>query len=230
MSPPAPLGLSAWLALIIDGLCAAVAARAPRNPAAPLLMLAYRRLRRVLLRFTRLLEQAAAGTRPLRQVRPARPARAARARPELRLPSGFAWLVQLVPEAAAFGSQLRHLLLQPEMVALIAAAPEAGRLFGPLGRMLAVQMGTHSPKPARVRAAVPLSGPLAGPLSGPHAAVPAATGSGAGIFAGKVIPEWARNAWPGHDFAGREPPPRAPQSAGRAGALRPGRRPPAPGR
>ncbi len=65
-------------------------------------------------------------------------ARWAPAAPFPRLPYKFAWLVRLVPEAASYGSQLRHLLSEPEMAALLAASPQARRLLSPLCHMLAV--------------------------------------------------------------------------------------------
>jgi hypothetical protein len=58
-----------------------------------------------------------------------------------RLPDGFAWLVRLAPEAACFGGQLRHLLSDPEITALLSAAPAMGRVLRPLCRMLGVELG-----------------------------------------------------------------------------------------
>ena len=52
----------------------------------------------------------------------------------------FGWLVRAVGyEAAGFGSQLRAVLETPEMVALLAACPEAGRVLRPLCRALAIE-------------------------------------------------------------------------------------------
>jgi hypothetical protein len=63
-----------------------------------------------------------------------------------------------VPEAAAFGAQLQHLLADPEMAALVAAAPQAGRVLRPLCRMLGVRPppGPLAP-PSRPRAPAPPS-------------------------------------------------------------------------
>jgi hypothetical protein len=62
------------------------------------------------------------------------------------LPTGFAWLVRLVPyHAACIGGQVRHLLVKPEMAALFLAAPQVGRIFRPLCRMLAVAPGPDLP-------------------------------------------------------------------------------------
>jgi hypothetical protein len=57
-----------------------------------------------------------------------------------QLPRGFAWLLPLVPCAAAnYAAQLRITLATPEMVALLAAAPQARRVLGPLCRMLGIE-------------------------------------------------------------------------------------------
>ncbi len=155
-TPPTPADR---FALIIGGLRRAIAARSGgAGGAAPLLMLLWTRLLRLSGRFARLAARVAAGTASPR--RPASPRRAAgRSRPPYRrLPRGFAWLPRQVPEAAAYGSQLRHLLADPEMAALIAAAPQAGRLLRPLCRTLGIR---------------PPPGPLSPPAAPPAAARPA---------------------------------------------------------
>ena len=189
-SPTSP-GLSACFALIIEGLCKAVAARAPRHLKAVLLVMVDGRLRRLVARFDRLVKQAASGTVPMQRVAAARLPDAARLRQ--RWPNGFAWLVRLVPEAAVFGCQLQHLLLQPEMVALIAETPRAERMFRPLGRMLAVPMGPSLPKPAK-------------PHEQALPAVPTMARVASEAPAEKALPCRAQNAWPGQDCAGQDPP------------------------
>jgi hypothetical protein len=71
------------------------------------------------------------------------------------LPTGFAWLIRLVPyHAACIGGQVRYLLVKPEMAALFVAAPQVARIFRPLCRMLAVAPGPDLPPglfKARVR-------------------------------------------------------------------------------
>src|SRR6185312_11003612 len=53
-----------------------------------------------------------------------------------------AWLIRLGGyKAAAYGSLLQHLLADPEMAALIAAAPQLGRVLRPLCRMLGIDPG-----------------------------------------------------------------------------------------
>ena len=58
---------------------------------------------------------------------------------EIVLPRRFGWLVHLVGyQAAGHGSQLAHLLGDPEMVALVRDVPQARRILAPLCRMLGV--------------------------------------------------------------------------------------------
>jgi hypothetical protein len=99
-------------------------------------MLLHSRLTRLAQRFAALAARAEAGTLrpPRRRSRNKSPPRER----QPRLPQNFAWLIRLVPEAACFGSQLQHLLSQPEMAALLETAPQAGRLLRPLCRMLAI--------------------------------------------------------------------------------------------
>jgi hypothetical protein len=150
---------------MIEGLCGALAARGAKDrSAAPLIVLAWARLRRLSVRFAllaaavrdgRLAAASAARRRadpppalPPRGMPPASPAEAWPAPPRLpalppphRLPRGFGWLLRLAPEAAAYGGQVEHLLADPEMAALLAAAPQAGRILRPLCRMLAIRPG-----------------------------------------------------------------------------------------
>ncbi len=75
--------------------------------------------------------------------------RAARRRPELVLPRRFGWLVQAGRhQAACYGSQLQHLLAEPDMVALLEASPQARRVLRPLCRSLAIELPWTVP-PAR---------------------------------------------------------------------------------
>jgi hypothetical protein len=48
--------------------------------------------------------------------------------------------------AAGYGCQLRVILEQPEMVALLRASPQAGRILQPLCRMLAVETALLRPR------------------------------------------------------------------------------------
>jgi hypothetical protein len=61
-------------------------------------------------------------------------------------PGRFGWLVRAASyHAAGFGSQLRAVLVQPEMVALLVAVPQAARILRPLCRMLAVETSLLRP-------------------------------------------------------------------------------------
>ncbi len=161
---PAPPALSDRFARVIDGLRRAVAARGAGDwLAVPLMLLLWSRLRRTAERFARLAAKVRAGTLPpprrrLRSPRPLRP------QPP-RLPRGVAWLLRRLPQAASAASQLQHLLADPAMADLLAAAPQAGRLLRPLCRMLGV-----SPPPAR---SLSSGRKQAGPV-GPPPARPAA--------------------------------------------------------
>jgi hypothetical protein len=66
--------------------------------------------------------------------RPASPPRPA------RLPGHVGWLAGLSGETAAAASQLRHLLTDPESLALLRASPALVQMLGPLCRMLGVAL------------------------------------------------------------------------------------------
>jgi hypothetical protein len=67
----------------------------------------------------------------------------------LRWPGRFGWLVRAASyHAAGYGSQLRTVLGQPEMVALLVAAPQAARILRPVCRMLAVETSLLRPRAA----------------------------------------------------------------------------------
>jgi hypothetical protein len=77
-----------------------------------------------------------------------RPRRAVR---EVIWPRRFGWLVRLASyHAAGYGSQLQTVLGQPEMVALLMAAPQAERILRPVCRMLAVDCALLRPGTAGV--------------------------------------------------------------------------------
>ncbi|MBV8092351.1 MAG: hypothetical protein JO110_03775, partial [Acetobacteraceae bacterium] len=147
--PPLPPGLSDRLALIIAGLRSVVAAHmAKERSAVAVLFVAWARLGRLASRFEALVAAVRSGRLP--------PAPAARGRaerdlelprleglPPPRLPGGFGWLIRLVPGATVYGSQLQYLLADPEMAALVAEVPQAGRILRPLCRMLAIGRGAE---------------------------------------------------------------------------------------
>jgi len=149
-------------AAILDALCRSVAASSGMT--GPLIVLIWSRLRRVEARFAAAAARVGSGVRPAGMRHAARiaaepgdtacggtacggtacggtvgaPSRPAASPARRRLPGGFGWLVRLAPETTCHGSQLQHLLSDPEMTALLAAAPQIRRLLRPLCRMLAV--------------------------------------------------------------------------------------------
>ena len=162
--PELAADLARRLAVILGALAAVIARRFLRMPGRMALILP---LWRWLTHAARRFERAALRPEVARRIRPARAAGKVRAAGgDVRLPSGHGWLVrELGWEAAGHGSQLAHLLAQPEMQALLAAAPGVGRVLRPLCRVLgldpapvarpgAVAAETAvAPKPRRVRAA-----------------------------------------------------------------------------
>ena len=147
--------------LILRGVCEAIAARGPKAGAdSPLIIPAYARLNRLSARFLALVEafragrlaaprcspatdQAPARTPPMRSV--AEDAQAAPSDPptppkQLRLPSGFGWMLRFGQEVAGRRSQLEHwLTTEPELGPLLNGAPQAGRILRPLCHMLGIE-------------------------------------------------------------------------------------------
>ena len=164
-----PISLAERPDLILAGVREVAAARSGRGGlVGPLIALLYGRLARRGRRFAALLAAFRAGTlrapRP-RAVRLSRPVR-----PEQpRLPEGFGWLIRLCGwQAASYGSQLKQLMAEPEMTALLRAVPQAGRVFRPLCRMLAVELPPElalKPRRRTRRAASPGAGALRAGLS-----------------------------------------------------------------
>ncbi len=110
--------------------------------AAPLTLLAWVRLRRLLARFASLVASVEAGRLPAARHRktPAGPSPRPAFAPALRLPGGSGWLLLLAPalEARLGRAQVESLLGDPALAALLAQAPQAGRILRPLCHMLAI--------------------------------------------------------------------------------------------
>ncbi len=165
MPPVASPALADRFARLVAGLRRAIAARgAGIGLALPLMLLLWSRLHRTALRFARLAAKVHAGALPPPRQRRRSP-RAVQPPPP-RLPRGFAWLLRRLPQAAAAASQLQHLLADPAMADLLAAAPQAGRLLRPLCQMLGVR-----PPPAR---SLSSGRKQAGPVGAPPPVRPAA--------------------------------------------------------
>ena len=124
MSDP-PLRTPAdWLASILLSLSLAVDGHSLCGRLArSLARLILDRIRASNQRFRRIADHITAGTYVPRRC--PRRGRHADQKPRRRnpLPQGFAWLTRLVPETAAYGSQLQVLFADAEMAALMAAAP-----------------------------------------------------------------------------------------------------------
>ena len=160
--PPIPTCPAERLKRIIQAVFEVMGAYNARHRAeTPLVFLLTLRLERIRNRFARLVAQFRAGSLPLPRTRAAKPRRlpAAPAAPRppkwllapefgplpKHLPGGFAWVVRRMPHAAVYGSQLRHWLRDPEVLALLAATPRAGRVLRPLCRMLGIKRTPDMP-------------------------------------------------------------------------------------
>ena len=132
--------------------------------AGPELMLVFGRLGRIVVQMDRLAARFRAGTLVVRGKRAVVAAvedvKKTRRAPEVLWPRKPAWLVAMVGyQAAGMGSQLRAMLQTPEMVELLLAGPQAGRILRPLCRMLGVEtsyLDPRLPEPVFVPKAVPV--------------------------------------------------------------------------
>ena len=123
-----PLSPAQKFAAIILWLGRAVVARGGGDRlSAPLIALVIDRIREINQRVARLAARVAGGRYTPRRSAARRPATIRRPRRPGALPRHFGWLLPLVPEAVGYRSQLDHLLRDPEMLALIEAAPTAMR-------------------------------------------------------------------------------------------------------
>ncbi len=125
--------IAARLARIVAGLVDLVAAKGlARGLGGPFIILIATRLNRLVARFA---ASAQAAVKPRRGAKP-RPARAHVPSP---LPRRFAWLLRVLPGTGAAASQLRHLLDDPAMAALIEARPATRRALRPLCHLLGIR-------------------------------------------------------------------------------------------
>ena len=160
-------------ASLIAALCAALGTRVtrPGKPGLPgaLLIAIWNRLARMAARVTKLAARVEAGTLKPPRKRPAGSRRTpAKPKPaEIKLPRHFAWLLPLVPGIAFGKGHLQVLLDDPEMQALIAAAPQIGRTLRPLCHMLGLRppptLQLPPPAPPPPRKAKAARTPPAGP-------------------------------------------------------------------
>ncbi len=157
--PPAP---AERFATILLWLCRAVAARIAAGLPGPLIVLVVRRIHQINQRIARLAARIRAGRYvPPRHRAPRRSPTLRRARRPNPLPHAFGWLLTLVPEAAGYRSQLEHLLRDPEMTALLAAAPAA--MARPLRSLCWMLRVSPPPIPTPPRPAPPQAAPATAP-------------------------------------------------------------------
>jgi hypothetical protein len=135
-------GITAHLASILGNLAALIARAFLKHPVHVVhIVPLWNYIGRIARRFTRTMDRLAEGKLRAHTPRPNRtPATAAQPRKPRGYPTTHAWLrATLAHEANAYGSQLAHLLDQPETKALLAAAPQAARLLRPLCRYLGIE-------------------------------------------------------------------------------------------
>ena len=172
---PAPgPSLSQRLTLVVQALRAAIAAHAARDrTVVAVAWLVWPYLNRLAARFAALTLRVQAGHGVV-----ARAASRPRAAPEASrprlpgLPQGFAWLARLAPSILPLRGQMCHLLSDPELAALLAAAPQAGRILRPLCRMLGIEAEPGFP-PALFHLPDPPPDPSPDPPPSPALALPA---------------------------------------------------------
>ena len=148
MLPSVFLSAADRFALTLDGLCRAVAARVSAGVmSAMMILLVWRRVRRIEGQIQRLLVRFRLGRSLVQPAVCRRVGAGGRVGRAAGLPMRFGWLLPLVPhEAACFAGQVRTLLAEDEMVALLAAAPQARRVLAPLCRMLGIEAEVLSPE------------------------------------------------------------------------------------
>lgn len=147
-TPTSPGLLLPRFETIIEALCAHIAAAGLKHGVAgPVIILIWQRLRRLAVRFARLAATPA---------RPRKTARSGCAGPRSPLPRRFAWLTRLIPGTASVAAPFRAMLETPELAALVAETPQAGRILRPLCHTLGIRPPTWLRRPrAKPRAPKP---------------------------------------------------------------------------
>jgi hypothetical protein len=138
------------LTAIADVLCRAIARHGHlRRLSGPLVVLLWQRVRGITMQVESLLARLRAGQlRRYPARRKPRPGPIPRRPPaQAAFPTPPAWLIVLIPETAVSAVQLRALLAEPDVPALLQAAPQLRRALRPLCRMLDVTL-PRPPPPA----------------------------------------------------------------------------------
>src|SRR5271167_3276302 len=167
-APPIPSATERF-ATLLRWLTQSVAAMSGGDRLAfPLIGLIVDRIRGVKQRFADLAAQIGAGSYVPRRTAPRGKPSARKPPQPSRLPRKFGWLLPLVPDATGFRSQLEYLLRDPEMAALLAAAPASlGRPLRSLCWMLRLPPPDILAPPKRPR-------PPRKPVAPPPPAMPVA--------------------------------------------------------
>ena len=144
----------------------------PRNrEVAPLALSTWNRLKRLVARFSALVAAVEAGRLSISRSSAERtpgapsPERDGRARTGHRpAPQGYGWLLTLAPELnTRIGrAQIETLLADPALLALLARAPQAGRILRPLCHMLRIERPAClllPPRPRRPRPSIAAAKP-----------------------------------------------------------------------
>ena len=127
----------------------------------PVWTLLWQRLARLLTRVETLHHRWRTNTLPTPRTRRPTTPRPSPAKPEIRLPCEFAWVLQRIPEAAPASGSLLHLLHnEPDTRRFIEEVPRAARLLRPLCQALGQRQPDWlklSPRPRKPRPAKPQS-------------------------------------------------------------------------
>ena len=146
--PTAAERFARFLLHLIQG----VAARSGAGLPFPLIALIGNRIRRIKQSIARLAALVRNGKYAPRRFAPRRASESPKPRQPSKLPQTFGWLLPLVPDAVVWRSQLERLLQDPEVVALLAAAPASlGRPLRSLCWMLCLRPPEILAPPARPR-------------------------------------------------------------------------------
>jgi hypothetical protein len=151
MNFTSPLGRCLFWAL--KGLCDILGLYGRGNPALGAVVgVLSQRLARLKGRFDRLVLLWERAQLPAPRVRAKRPASARKAvTPGIRMPTGFGWVQKIVPSAHMQAGLVGYLLQDPDVRALVEAAPQAGRLLRPLCHALGTELPAWLRPPERVR-------------------------------------------------------------------------------
>jgi hypothetical protein len=155
---PALADRFAWM---IQCLCKQVAAEGCKLRIEALLVTAiWTRVSRLGRRFASVVARLRAGKLPAPGTARRRcGTRAGAPRPPSMLPQIFGFVQRLMPETTPYAGALHALLQTPEMAALVAEAPQAGRVLRPLCRTLGVTPPAYLALPRRPQVRRPRAAP-----------------------------------------------------------------------